>query len=142
MNGQSFDTSLENSVENERLLKRVRENRKSIKSRRKERIQRENEENHESALHISIPDAINSRKGMVNRLDIDQSMESASSSEQLKSDTDDYFSCDSSDEDYDQHDQRTKLIKDKYNEMLSNTVVQENVEEENIDLSGRTKSPM
>ena len=73
---------------------------------------------------------------------MDQSMESASSSEQLKSDTDDYFSCDSSDEEYDQHEQRTKLIKEKYNEMLSTTIVQENVEEENIDLSGRTKSPM
>ena len=64
-------------------------------------MQRDNEESHESALHISIPDAINSRKGMLNRQELDQSIESATSSEQLKSDSDDYFSCDSSDEEYD-----------------------------------------
>lgn len=140
--GRSFDTSEENSIENERLLQRVRENRKDIKARRKARLQRDESSSRESPPHISIPEQINSRNGMISPRDLNNSVDSGTSSEKLRSDSDDFFSCDSSDEDYDRLEQRTQLMKDKYNDLLSNTVVQENVEEENIDLSGRTKSPI
>lgn len=77
----------------------MRENRKGIKARRKARQQRDNSANGQSPLRISIPEQINSRKGMSPR-DLNESVDSSSSSEQLKSDSD-YFSCDSSEQDYD-----------------------------------------
>ena len=68
----------------------------------------------------------------------DDDFDSASSSEKLKSESEDFFSCESSEESYDLIEARTKLIKAKYNELLDNTVVTENAEEENMEFS-RTK---
>jgi hypothetical protein len=78
---------------------------------------------------------------MISQMDVkndDDDFDSASSSEKLKSESEDFFSCESSEESYDLIEARTKLIKAKYNELLDNTVVTENAEEENMEFS-RTK---
>jgi hypothetical protein len=72
---------------------------------------------------------------MISQMDVksDDDVESASSSEKLNSESEDFFSCESSEESYDSIEARTKQIKAKYNEFLDNTVVTENAEEENMN---------
>ena len=113
-----------------------------MKARRRSRLHSLHNESdgQESSINIGIPEQINSRKGLISRMDVksDDEVDSASSSEKLKSESEDFFSCESSEESYDLIEARTKLIKAKYNELLDNTVVTENAEEENMEFS-RTK---